>query len=734
MSLEFLKQIDQTVKKEFEANRRVLTFDEYLRLLEENEQAHARHTRSSSQYALDMMDYFGKTALPLTQTGGREIFRFKLYDLPIPGGAPKLVGHEEVQTRMYKTIQTFARQGINNRMILLHGPNGSAKTTLLHGLMAGLERYSREPEGAVYSFHWIFPHERLVKGAMGVTNYSAARGEIHSYAKLPDEEIAAKISCELKDHPLLLIPAAYREQFLKHPEHVSHYLGKGDLCHRCKQIFEALLASYHGDFKKVLMHIQVERVFLSRRYRSGLVTVEPQMHVDAQYHQLTYNKNLSALPASLHNLNFFSLGGDLVDGNRGAIEYSDLLKRPIDSFKYLLIACETGSVNVGAAITYLDTLMLGSSNELQLDAFKEFPDFSSFKARMELIRVPYLLSVSHEAQIYQHALPPLAGEKHTAPHVAWTVALWAVLTRLKKPNSINYPPNVSSIISNLTPLDKARLYDQGEMPVHLSPEDRKLLRSNLKRIHEEYINIPYYEGRMGASVREMKSLISDAAQSAEYACLSPLAILKELESFVKRTSEYEFLKQDVKDGYHDAVEFITTVRNDYLNTIDREVRDSMGLYDSQQWEDFIKKYVLHVSHVLKKERVQNTITGKMEDPDLALISEFEKIVDAPREHAQERDAFRNNVIAQVGAWALDHPNQPVVYAKVFPNYWAKLERHFYESQKALLTKMNNALQVDDGDSEGGKLAAQTVENMKSKHHYCDLCAKEVIRFLMKKRY
>ncbi len=156
------------------------------------------------------------------------------------------------------------------------------------------------------------------------------------------------------------------------------------------------------------------------------------MHVDAQYHQLTYNRSMGALPASLQAINLFALSGDLIEGNRGIIEFSDLLKRPVDTFKYLLTACETGSVNVGSSIAYLDAVMLGSTNEIQLDAFKEFPDFISFKARIELIRVPYLLSVSAEEQIYASHLDQFAGEKHIAPHVAWTVALWAVLYATEK--------------------------------------------------------------------------------------------------------------------------------------------------------------------------------------------------------------------------------------------------------------------------------------------------------------
>src|SRR6185369_13711422 len=126
---------------------------------------------------------------------------------------------------------------------------------------------------------------------------------------------------------------------------------------------------------------------------------------------------MGQLPATLQSLNLFTLTGDLVDGNRGLIEFSDLLKRPVDTFKYLLGACETGAVNVAQTIACLDAVMIGSTNEVQLDAFKEFPDFTSFKARIELIRVPYLLSSAEERQIYAPQLKQVGIQKHVAPHV-----------------------------------------------------------------------------------------------------------------------------------------------------------------------------------------------------------------------------------------------------------------------------------------------------------------------------
>ena len=44
--------------------------------------------------------------------------------------------------------------GSERRVLLLHGPVGSSKSTIARLLKQGLERYSRTEEGALYTFGW----------------------------------------------------------------------------------------------------------------------------------------------------------------------------------------------------------------------------------------------------------------------------------------------------------------------------------------------------------------------------------------------------------------------------------------------------------------------------------------------------------------------------------------------------------------------------------------------------
>jgi predicted Ser/Thr protein kinase len=735
---DLLSKVEQDVKNEFEKTNRILAFDEYMALVAKDPRARAR---GSAQYMLDMMEHFGRV-----ENEGQT--HFKLFDMNFASddgeSRMRVIAQNEVQTQIHRSLQKFVKEGVNNKLVLLHGPNGSAKSSIINCLMRGLEHYSETSEGALYRYNWIFPVEKYLKGGLGLASYSGAKKDVTSFARINDDEIAARVTCELKDPPLLLLPRGARRELLssltkKGQAPLPDYLMKGSPCHKCKMIFEALLASYKGDLRKVLMHVQVERFYISKRYRCGAVTIEPQLHVDASSRQITMDKNLAFLPPSLQGMSLYELSGDLVDGNRGIVEYADLLKRPVDTFKYLLTACESGSVNVGPSIAFMDTVLIGSTNELQLDAFKEFPDFTSFKARIELIRVPYLLEYGEEKKIYDINLSKIAGEKHVAPHSTFVAALWAVLSRLKKPNAIHYPPNLTNIVGALTPLEKSRLYDHGEMPPHLSPEERKVLKAAIRKLHEEYSSVPYYEGRMGASAREIKGILHDAAQNAEFACLSPLAVLREIEEFIRRRStEYEFLKQDVKDGYHDNSEFVNVARAEYIAIIDQEVRESMGVFESRQYEEFLKKYIVNLSSLLKKEKIKNPITGKMEAPDQHLISEFEGIIEAPSGGA-EREVFRNNVISSIGAYALDHPNQPVDYRFVFPEYMKKLEDHYFNQQKSQMRMLSDNIQFfgtekEDRSSDHYKLATQTIGTMVKSLGYCDGCARQAILFLVKSKY
>jgi predicted Ser/Thr protein kinase len=743
-----LSNMGTGVKGAFVENRSILSYEQYLQAFLE---APRRQARSAAQYLKDVMDHFG---VEERDTPVGRVRRWRLFDLAFEpeARAHRVAGQEEVQAALYRTLGTFVRSGRVNKLILLHGPNGSAKSSIVSALVRATESYSRTPDGALYRFHWVFPSERKLRGGgLGFGPRGPDEGELASFAHLDGEALDARLSCPTRDHPLLLLPRPERRQLLDErcrPASregaaetdfvLSDALADGELCHYCRQIHDALLGAYRGDWLKVLRHVQVERFYVSARYQQAAATVEPQLSVDAGFRQITSDRSVGALPPALHALTLLEPHGPLVAANRGLVEYSDLLKRPLEAFKYLLGTSESGRVSLEHFLLQLDVVLLASANEKQLAAFKESPEFASFKGRLELIRVPYVRRYSVEKEIYDQQITAAAVGKHVAPHATGVAALWALLTRLKRPIPERYQGELRELVEELAPLEKLRLYDRGTAPDRLSLAQAKVLRKHAPDLYRESDVYPNYEGRIGASAREIKTVLLNAAQAPGARCLTPRAVLEELETLCRDKSVHEFLQQEVVDGYHDHQQFVRVAEAEYLDVIDEEIRDSMGLVSESQYLESFGRYVTLVSHWVKGEKVRNRVTGELAPPEEARMVEFEKIV---MPQGEDRTVFRRSLIAAVGAYRLDHPDAAEIdWVMIFPDLFRRLRDHTFEERKRQLHRWKENVLRYLSDDRGGldeksrRQVEETLRTMREKYSYCEHCAKDAILFLMRRRY
>jgi predicted Ser/Thr protein kinase len=426
-----------------------------------------------------------------------------------------------------------------------------------------------------------------------------------------------------------------------------------------------------------------------------------------------------------------------VAANRGLLDYADLLKRPLEAFKYLLGMSETGRVSLDSFILHLDLVLVASANEKQLSAFKDAPDFPSFKGRVELVRVPYLRRLSVERQIYDQQISAEAVGRHIAPHATATAAMWAVLTRLKKPMAERFPQEIRAVVDSLTPLEKLRLYDTGEAPDRLGLQQAKELRKHLEELYRESDVYPIYEGRTGASAREIKTVIFNAAQSPRYRCLTPMAVLEELEALCRDKSVHEFLQQEVVEGYHDHEAFLGVAEEDLLDQLDEEIRDSMGMVSASQYRELFDRYLAMVSSWVKGERIRNRVTGEYEPPDENRMAEFERIVTSSEENRSE---FRRSLIAAVGAFRVDHPGAEVDTAAIFPDLFRRLREHYFEERKREISRgKEHLLKYIAGDAAGlddraRRDVERTLATLRERYGYCEHCGRDAVFFLLRRRY
>jgi len=734
---DLFKAIGTEVSERFTRERRVLSFDEYLELLAGKPEA---HTRDAACYLRDCFDHYGsdEVATPL----GKQR-HFRLFDLPFEQGteaSERLVGQEALQEATYRVLNGFAREGRPTRLLLLHGPNGSAKSTFVRCISRALEAYSAEPDGALYRFSWIFPRGEGERGIGFGSTQSSSSGS-RSYAHLPEERVEAKLAGSLREHPLLLLPRAARARLVRRAYDAAgvdaplpDWVARGELGRMNREIFDALLTAYRGDLTRVLAHVLVERWYVSRRYRRGSVTLGPEMAVDAKERQITADRTLSQLPASLSALTLFEPYGELVDAHGGVLEYSDLLKRPLDAWKYLLLAIENGEVALSVSNLPLNSVLFASSNDLHLHAFKEHPEYHSFRGRLVLLSVPYLRDHRAEAEIYRAQVVPRVLD-HVAPHSVFVAALWATLTRLRRADGESYQdPQLGKVAEGLSPMEKADLYADGLLPGRLDADEAKILRQGMATIAGEGSTGPLYEGGFGASPREVRAILLAAASDPSATMLSPVDVLSAIDEFCDR-DDFDFLKVESDHGYHDARGFVAQVRERWLDAVEDELRSASGLVSEGRYEELWARYVTDVSFWIKKERVYNPVTGAHEEPDRDLMASIERMLGV----TSSAESFRRDLMGNVAAHAIDHPDSNVDYHSIFPRYLAQVrDAYFAERRGALAELANDVLRslTPDAKLEAGALArAQATRAALEKDRgYVEDSLRVALGSLMRERY
>lgn len=724
----FIDEIIDSTKARFEAEKTLLSLSEYLDVFAADPQ---RQARDAAGYLRDVFLHYGVEEI--SRPYGRAT-RYRLFDRPFDEGRGALIGQERVQQAVFDLLSGFIQEGRISKLILLHGPNGSAKSRFISCLMGGLEDYSHAPEGALYTFNWVFPSKRLHSAGIGFGKARAAES-LHTYAHLREGEIDARIITEMRDHPLLLLPRAERVALLRRllgeEATLPKSLTEGELSPKARQIYDALLKGYQGDLREVFKHVQVERFYISSRYRAGAVVVDPQMRVDATARQVTADRSLSALPPSLQNITLFEPMGDLVDANRGIIEYNDLLKRPLEAFKYLLSTCETGSVRLDAMNLFLDTVLIGSCNARHLAAFKEVPDFASFKGRIELVAVPYLVDYREEARIYAEQTDPQLVGRPVAPHTAETIALWSVLTRLERPIPAAYPKSIRVALGRLTPREKAELYGSGALPQGLDREAGRTLTAHIGDLYRSRSNSDHYEGRYGASPREIKAVLLQAARRAEHKALTPMAVLDELDVLCTQASVYEFLRLKPDGNFHKIDALREAVEGFYLDALNRDLHDAMGLVDIGATESRFLAYIDHAKHFVKKEKRLNPATGEYEPPNATLMTEVERRIGVK----SDVPAFRASLMHQIAAWRMDHPEEALNLSVIFAERIELLSESYYaEKAKAARGVLSGVLiymgeHAEQLDPDLKPEVERTLKALEARGYHRD-CLKEVITFTL----
>ena len=235
----------------------------------------------------------------------------------------------------------------------------------------------------------------------------------------------------------------------------------------------------------------------------------------------------------------------------------------------------------------------------------------------------------------------------------------------------------------------------------------------------------------------MRIVLLDAAQSTKYRCLSPLAVLDELETLCQHRSEFEWLQQEpISGGYHDVKQFRESLHARLVASWEQELYASSGLIDDERYAELFDRYVQHVSVWVKKERIRNRHTGEYEEPDEKIMNEVERLLDVKGEAHEAR----RQMISSIAAWAIDHPGMKIDTGTVFPHYLKRMREAIFADRRPQVARLARDIVIlvrDDGtglDSERKKAAEEAIEQLSARFGYCKECAGDASSVLLRRRF
>ncbi len=606
----------------------------------------------------------------------KKIVHYDFFDDKASHGEDAIYGLDIPLMKLVNIFKSAAqRYGTERRVILLHGPVGSSKSTIARLLKKGLEGYSRTPEGALYTFGWIRNLEN------------------------PEEVVP----CPMHEEPLHLVPFELRPTVIAQ---INEGKGasdrkipriEGDLCPFCRQEYRELSARYGGDWTRVLHHVEVRRLLLSGQDRVGIGTFQPKDEKNQDSTELTGDINYRKIAeyGSDSDPRAFNFDGEFNIANRGMIEFIEVLKLDV-AFLYELLGASQEHVIKPKKFpqTFIDEVILGHTNEPEYRRLQNNEYMEALRDRTVKVDIPYITKLNEEIKIYEKDFnaSKIRG-KHIAPHTIGMAAMWAVLTRLEEPKK-----------HNLTLMQKLKLYNGKSLPGY-TEDNVKELRKETQREGMEGISPRYVQDKIS------NSLVSDLQQR----CVNPFMVLNELDAGLR--SHSLITSEEQRQRYR---ELLDETRREYEDIVKNEVQRAIAA-DEAAISRLCANYVDNIKAYTQKEKVRNPYTGQDEEPDERLMRSIEEKIDIPD---NRKDDFRREIMNYIGALALDGKKFDF---RTNERLHKALELKLFEDQKDFIKLTSLVSSVMDKETQ------EKIDIVRGRlvrdYGYCDSCASDVLHFV-----
>ncbi|MCP4215085.1 MAG: serine protein kinase PrkA [bacterium] len=531
--------------------------------------------------------------------------------------------------RLVALVEALRRGAQQNKIYIFQGPPGCGKSTFLNTLLMKFEAYANTDQGVRYEAVWRLDRKTL--GGLKESNIAELEpyfntgesdrknGNMKHIIHETDEYV--EIPCPSHDSPLLVIPKALRRAFFDNlfkndkfkwqlfTAKEYEWVFRDNACTICSSIYKALMEKLDHP-SNVFDMLYAEPYQFNRRLGNGISVYNPG------------DKPLRKAVMSNEMLQH-RLDGLLKDSNRVRYLYSHYARTNNGIYALMDIKSHNKErlidlhniISEGLhKVEYMEenvhSLFLALMNP---EDKKNVDGIQSFQDRIQYIKVPYVLDLRTEVEIYRN----IFGKHIHAnflPKVLHNFARVIISSRLKKRSDallewIKKADKYKHYCDKDLLLLKMEIYT-GHIPTWLDEADLKLFTS---KVRKKIIAESEVEGDRGFSGRESIKIFNRFYSA--YACEEKLITMSMLKAFFQKV-------QKERPGYI-PVGFLEALCNMYNYNVLQEVKEALYYYNEERISEDIKDYLFAVNFD-PGTTVKSVYTGKQ----LRISEDFFKTIEA----------------------------------------------------------------------------------------------------------
>ncbi len=673
--------------------------------------------------------------------------------------ANRLMGHVEA-------MRSGAQQ---NKIYIFDGPPGCGKSTFLNNLLKKFEEYANTEKGTRYEVVWRLNRKKLndfkdtetnpileqlvrLLGAAATNREESSRHKSPSDLPGDPEQLLVdsgksnhasdyvEVPCPSHDNPILMVPKRYRRSFFdelfKNDEFKWNlfankeydWVFKDKPCTICSTIFLALLNQLE-DSDQVYDMLYARPYRFNRRLGEGISVFNPGDKQLKQYFvgNPRLQRHINSLLQSSREINY--IFSRYAKTNNGIYALMDIKSQNTDRMIELHNIISEGVHKVEDIEENVNSLLVAVMNP---EDKKNIQNFKSFFDRIEYIKIPYVMDLQTEVQIYRSIFGRHI-EDSFLPMVLHNFARVIIASRLNTRSEgmlewIGDPEKYSPYCDKNLLLLKMELFT-GFIPRWLKEEDRKSFTAKRRR---QILAESEKEGEKGFSGRDSIKLFNEFYTT--YAKDGKLIDMGMLCNFF--TQVRKDLSKSIPEG------FIDSLCQMYNYRILQLVKESLYEYNEEQISRDIQNYLFALNFETGS-TVTNTFTGEKLEITEDFFDGIENRLLGTKVNRQKRLSFRKETQKEYTSSTLTQEimvqGVPLTETKLYQDLY---DQYVYNLKEKVLDPFleneNFRRAIKDYDKDGFKTYDKKIRddvvflmnNLCEKLNYTKQGAKEVCMYVI----